>query len=131
MFRVTPSYLQYTCSKLCLSIRACNNRSCTRMYITVSRHAYLPIENTRRKERKNGDVINLFAQRIAIIPCIKSIAAIDGQILSLGSTLGTLYKISQPLPYRKRYNTYRKKFQEFKKNYITMKHKCIGNFKSI
>lgn len=56
----------------------------------MSRHAYLPIENTRRDEGKSGDVINLFAQRIAIISCIKSIAGIDGQILFLGSTHGML-----------------------------------------
>jgi len=44
----------------------CNNRS----FITVSRHAYLPIENIWGGKRSR-DVINLSTQRIAIISSIK------------------------------------------------------------
>lgn len=87
MFRIVTIYLQQVCSKLLrihmsnvVHTRICDNGS----IVTVSRHAYLSIENIWGG-KESRCIINLFTQRIAIILCIKSI---DSRSPFLRLTLG-------------------------------------------
>lgn len=62
------------------------------MYMTISHMFNEGREGegmTGIRKGRNGDAINLFTRRIAIISCIKNIASIDKRSFLLGSTLGT------------------------------------------